>query len=328
MAIDPCGGKPCSSRRRFVTALALTPFAVAGQATIPRRIAWLGSETAVFVDSVKRALRDRGYVEGRDVVYILRATDGNASRADASARELVAQHPDFIVAGATPNTLAAKRATATIPILMYAVADPVGNGFIDSIARPGGNITGVTNFGPELADKTVELLRLVVPSADKIAVLVPDGPATAAVAARIGAAATRSGATVTTLRVTTMADVERAFAAMSAERVGALVVVSSTFAIANRERIAALAAAARIPAIYGYTPQVEAGGLMSYGADPRNLDVVLAAYIDKLLRGARPADLPVQQPAEFELAINLKAARALGIAFPAQILARADKRIE
>jgi len=267
-------------------------------------------------------------VEGRDVVFILRSTDGDAARADAAARDLVAQRSEIIVAGATPNTLAAQRATSTVPILMYAVADPIAAGFVQSIAHPGGNITGVTNFGPELSDKTVELLHLVVPSAKNIAVLVPEGPATAAMTTRIGAAATRLGLTVISFPVGSVADVERAFATMQAKRVGGLIVISNTFAIANRARIAELAATARIPAIYGYTPQVEAGGLMSYGADPRNLDVVLAEYLVKLLKGARPADLPVQQPSQFELAINLKAANALGIKFPPQILARADKRVE
>lgn len=319
---------PDARRRLLLAALTLAPLAVAGQTAAPRRIGWLGSELTPFVDSVKDALRNRGYVEGRDIVFILRGTEGDAARADAAARDLVAQHPDVIVAGATPNTLAARNATSTIPILMYAVADPVAAGFVQSIARPGGNITGVTNFGPELAEKTFELLHLVVPRATKIAVLVPEGPSTVAMATRIVAAATRSGVTVTSLPVATMADVERAFATMSAQGIEGLIVVSNTFAIANRVRIAELAAAARIPALYGYAPQVEAGGLMSYGADPRNLHVVLAAYIDKLLKGTRPADLPVQQPAEFELAINLRAARALGITFPPQILARAEKRID
>jgi putative ABC transport system substrate-binding protein len=317
-----------ASRRLLLAALTLTTLVVYGQAKAPRRIGWLGSETGTFIDSVKTALRERGYVEGRDIVFITRLTDGNAAHAEESAREIVALRPDLIIAGATPNTLAAKRATSTVPILMYAVADPVGAGFVNSLARPGGNITGVTNFGPELADKTVELLRLVAPNASKLAVLIPEGPATAGVAARIAAAATRLGATVTKFPVATMTDVERAFAEMSAQHIGGLVVVSNTFALANRVRIAELAAAASVPAIYGYTPQVEAGGLLSYGADPRNLNVVLAEYIDKILKGVRPADLPVQQPAEFELAINLKAARALGITFPPQILARADRRVE
>ena len=319
---------PRSGRRVLLAALALAPLGLTAHAAVPRRIGWLGADTGSFIDSVKGALRERGYVDGRDIVFIIRATDGDAAHADAAARDLVSQHPDVIVAGATPNTLAAKRATSTIPIVMYAVADPIAAGFVESIPRPGGNITGVTNFGPELAEKTVELLHLVAPSAVKIAVLVPEGPATGAVATKIVAAATRLGATVTTLPVATMTDVERAFATMSAERSGGLVVVSNTFAIANRTRIAELAAAARIPAIYGYTPQVEAGGLMSYGADPRNLNVVLAGYIDKLLKGAKPADLPVQQPTEFELSINLRTARALSITFPPQILARADKRYE
>ena len=319
---------PHRLRRLICVVLAMAPLASRAQGKAPRRIGWLSSENASFIDAVKGALRDLGYVEGRDYVLIVRSGRGDPASTDAAAREIVAQRPDLILAGATPNTLAAKRATGTIPILMYAVGDPVAAGFVESFARPGGNVTGVTNMGPELADKLVELLRLVVPRASRIAVLVPDGPVTPAVGAKVGDAIARAGVAATSFPVADMSDVERAFATMSSSRIEGLVVVSNTFAITNRERIAQLAALHRIPAIYGYAPQVEAGGLMSYGPDARNLHIVLAGYIDKLLKGATPADLPVQQPADFELAINTKTARALGIVFPPEILARADKRIE
>lgn len=318
-------------RRRALTALAigaLAPAASLAQGTFPRRIAWFSAESPEFIDAVKGALRDLGHVEGRGYVLVMTRATGDKAADEASAREIVAGKPDIVVAGGTPNTLAVQHATSSIPILTYAVADPVGAGFVRSIARPGGNITGVTNFGPELAEKQLEILRLVAPRATRIAVVVPEGPTTQMYYTRIAEAAARSGIKVSAVRVATMDDVERAFAAMRADRTDGVIVVSNTFAIANRARIAEIANAARIPAMYGYRPQVEAGGLMSYGADPRNLHVVLAGYIDRILKGGKPAEIPVQMPADFELAINMGTAKALGIAFPREVLARADTRIE
>ena len=317
-------------RRRFVSLalLALAPAVSLAQANPPRRIAWFGNETGELIDAVKGALHRLGYVEGRDYVLTTRGVRGDKATDEASARDLVATKPDVILAGATPNTLAVQHATSTIPIVTYAVADPVGAGFVRSIQRPGANITGVTNFGPELAEKQLELLRLVASRATRIAVIVPEGPVTGMFYSRLAEAASRTGVTASAIHVASMSDVERAFASMRADRVDALIVVSNTFAMTHRARIAELANAARIPAMYGYRPQVEAGGLMSYGADPRNLHVILAGYIDKILKGANPAELPVQMPADFELAINMVTARALGITFPREILARADTRIE
>lgn len=317
-------------RRSFVALglLALVPSAALAQASQLRRIVWVGNEYKEFVDAVKRALRDLGQVDGRDYVLTMRTSDSSEAVFAATMRDIVEAKPDLIVTGGTPNTLAAQHATSSIPILTYAVADPVGAGFVRSIARPGGNITGVTNFGPELAEKQLELLRLVVPHATRVAVVVPEGPTTQMNYARIAEAAARSGVKVSAVRVATMDDVERAFAAMRTDRTDGVIVVSNTFAITHRARIAELANAARIPAMYGYRPQVEAGGLMSYGADPRNLHVVLAGYVDKILKGGKPADIPVQMPSDFELAINMRTAKALGIAFPREVLVRADTRVE
>ncbi|MFO1305896.1 MAG: ABC transporter substrate-binding protein [Burkholderiales bacterium] len=319
------------ARRRALAALALAilvlPAAPAASAA-PRRIVWFGNEAPGFVDALRGTLRSLGFTEGRDYVLDVVNVRGDKAADEAAARAVVASRPDLVIAGGTPNTLAVQAATSSIPIVTYAVADPVGAGLVRSITRPGGNITGVTNFGPELAQKQLELLRLVVPRATRIAVVIPDGPTTQLYYERIAEVAAQSGVKLTAVHVATMQDVERAFASMKSDRIDGAVFVSNTFAIANRARIAGIANAANIPVIYGYRSQVEAGGLMSYGADPRNLHVVLAGYVDRILRGGKPADMPVQMPADFDLAINVRTAKSLGIAFPREVLARADSRIE
>ena len=220
------------------------------------------------------------------------------------------------------------QATRTVPIVMLGVADPVGSGFVASLARPGGNVTGVANLGLEMAAKPLELLHAVVPKATRIAVLYTANPMHPAVVNAIAKAGTSLGLMVLPTKATSTADIERAFASMAKERAQGLVVIADSLTISNRKRIAEIAAEAKLPAIYNYAIQVEAGGLMSYGPNARNLHKVVANYIDKILKGAKPADLPVEQPSEFELVVNLKTARMLGIAFPKEILLRADQKVE
>jgi ABC-type uncharacterized transport system substrate-binding protein len=296
------------------------------------RVGWLGtgslSTNQDFIDEVKNALRDLGYNDGKNIVFDFRFAEGKPERLAGLAVELVALNPDVIVSGATPGTRATKQASSTIPIIMIGVSDPAGGGFVESLAHPGGNITGVANLGLDMAAKPLELLHTVVPTATRIAVLVPDNPAIPAIVKEIQEAARGLRLNVRPITVTSVAEIESAFATMMKEKTEALVVIADNVTMANRKRIAELAAETKLPAVYQYLAQVEAGGLFSYGPNPRDLNKTVASYIDKILKGAKPGDLPVQQPTEFELAINMKTAKALGITFPPEILLRADKVIQ
>jgi putative ABC transport system substrate-binding protein len=280
-----------------------------------------------FVGDMKRSLSDLGYTEGKNIAFDLRYSEGKPERLAGLAIELAALRPDVIISGATPGTRAVKQATATIPIVMVGVSDPVGAGFVASLAHPGGNITGVANLGLDMAAKPLELLRTVVPKASRVALLLPDNPAISAIVSAIREAAPGLRMTVLPMTVRTPDEIESAFASMAKEKAEALVVIADTVTMLNRQRIAELAARNKLPAIYQYSVQVEAGGLLSYGPNPRNLEKILAGYIDKIFKGAKPGDLPVQQPSEFELVINMGTAKALGITFPPEILLRADRVI-
>ena len=296
------------------------------------RVAWLGTGAPDgdrdFVEDVKQDLRDLGYSEGKNIVFDFRYAEGKPERLAGLAAELVALKPDVIVSGATPGTRAAKQATTTIPIVMIGISDPVGAGFVASLAHPGGNITGVANMGLDTAAKPLQLLHVVVPKAIRIAVLAPENPAIPAIVMTISDAARGLGLTVLPTTVTSAAEVENAFSSMTQNKAEALIVIADRVTMVNRQRIAELAAAAKLPAIYQYSAQVEAGGLFSYGPNPANLDKLVASYIAKILKGAKADDLPVQQPTEFELVINMKTAKALGITFPSEILVRADRVIQ
>jgi putative ABC transport system substrate-binding protein len=296
------------------------------------RVGWLGtgspSGDTEFVDDVKSALYDMGYRNGRSIVFERRDADFRSERLAGLAAELVALKPAVIVAGATAGTRAAQQATATIPIVMLNVADPVGAGFVASLAHPGGNITGVASLGLDMAAKSLELLHAVVPKATRIVVLVTSNPSHPAIANEIARAGKTLGLIVLPMTAASLEEIETAFGSMAKENAQALIVVADSLTLSNRKRIASLAAETKLPAIYSFAEQVEAGGLLSYGPNPHNLDKVVARYIDKILKGAKPGDLPVEQPSEFELVINLSAAKALGIAFPQEILLRADRTIQ
>ena len=274
----------------------------------------------------RATLRDLGYIEGQNLVLEARGADGRNERLPALAVELVALKPDVILADSTPAALAAKRATATIPIVMVNVSDPVGVGLVASLARPGGNITGVTDFGIEMAVKQVDLLRALVPGATRVAVLMSDNPVHLLQLREIEEAAKRVGLTTLPTNVRSSEGLEEAFASMARQKAGALVWLGGA-PISGPQQVAKLidlAAKARLPALYGDRLSVEAGGLLGYGPSPVAMWRTAAIYVAKVLKGAKPADLPVQQPTEFELVINLKTAKALGLTIPQSLLLRAE----
>ena len=277
---------------------------------------------------IPEALRELGYVEGRDLVVEARWAGGELDRLPALARELVQAKVDVIVAVGSPAVRAAKNATAAIPIVMYGNFDPVALGLVTSLAQPGGNVSGVL-IAPDgtLAGKKLELLKSAVPKATRIAFLAPpDDPAMRLQVQETRTAAAALGVELLVTEVRA-GDYAQAFAAMAAQRPGALFVGAHTYFVRDRAQIIGLAAQYRLPAIYEWRQQVKDGGLMAYSTSLTELYRRVASYVDRILKGARPADLPVEQPTRFELVINLKTARALGLAIPQSLLLRADEVI-
>jgi putative tryptophan/tyrosine transport system substrate-binding protein len=283
-----------------------------------------------FIDVFREGMRALGYVEGKNWVLDERYAEGKAESLASLAQELIHHNPDVLLVSTTPGNVAAKAATSTIPIVMVLVADPVGVGIVQSLARPGGNITGVTNIVAELAGKRLELLKEIVPTASRIAVLVnPDNPNAAPQmrSAEEGARSLRVELGPV-LAVRNAGDLEGAFeAAVRARAAGALRMIDA-FAFILRKETATLAAKYRLPVIYPSREDVEAGGLMAYGTNIPEQYRQAATFVHKILRGAKPADLPVEQPTKFELIINLKAAKQIGLTIPPNVLARADKVIK
>ena len=277
-------------------------------------------------------LREHGYIPGQNVVIECRYTEGREERAPALAAELVSLTPDLLVAGGwSYNILAAKQATSTIPILMVGATDPVETGFVASLAHPGGNLTGLTDtVGPEVVGKQFQLLKEAVPKASRVADLY--SPAAGPPIPRWGtereAAARVLGLTVRTYRVQAPEEFEGSFTAMTKARAEALLVENSNFLYVHQQRIVELAAQSRLPAIYSHRDFVEARGLMSYWPSYLAIWRHAGFYVDKILKGANPGDLPVEHPTTFELVVNLKAAKALGLTIPPSLLNRADEVIE
>jgi putative ABC transport system substrate-binding protein len=293
-----------------------------------------GPEQENFIWSDLRGLlRERGWVEGQNLVIEWRYAEGKYERLQDLATELVQLKPDLIMARGRPGTTAAKRATAIIPIVMYNATDPVGIGLVESLARPGGNVTGLADdVGAEIIGKRMQILKSVAPAVSKVAVLTrvpPSGsaPASAYVNA-IESEAKALGLQLQVWRLEGPDDIEKAFTAIQKEGFGALDVAYTPVTWINRQQIFALAARHRLPAIYWSRLYALDGGLMAYGEDEREVPRRLAVYIERILRGAKPADLPVQQPTKFELVINLKTAKALGLTIPPSLLQRADQVIE
>jgi putative tryptophan/tyrosine transport system substrate-binding protein len=324
------------NRRDFVTflggAVAACPLvARAQQPGKAARIGYLAIRAPMSADeALLQALRELNWIEGRNIVIERRFSAGNFDRLREFAAELVRLKVDAIVAVASAGTQAAKDATASIPICFVNAGDPVGQGFVMSLARPGGNVTGVSfDASPDITAKQLQLILETVPKASRVAVLWnPTSPFLRSYWSVAQAAAPALGVVLQSLEVQDASQYETAFNAIGRDRADALVVLSDSFATFHRARIAELAAEHRLPVLYGHRQYVEAGGLMSYG--PSLFDVYrrAAAYVDKILKGTRPADLPVEQPTKYELVINLKTAKALGLELPPTLLARADEVIE
>jgi putative ABC transport system substrate-binding protein len=273
------------------------------------------------------ALREAGYVEGQNLVVERRHAEGRIERLPALAAELVGLKPDVILATGVDAIRAAKNATRVIPIVMAFVEDPVGKGLVASLARPGGNITGVSLVAAgTMAAKRVEIFREAVPRARRIALL--SWPRMEAAQVKEAEQAARTLKTETVLVEVRNGDYEGAFSTLAAEHADALFVLSNPLLNRDRKRIIALAARHRLPAIYEWRESAEDGGLLAYGAKTRDLNRRVAAYVDKILKGAKPGDLPVEQPTTFELLINLKTAKALGLTIPQSVLLRADQVID
>jgi putative ABC transport system substrate-binding protein len=276
-------------------------------------------------EAFKQKLHDLGYVEGENLTIDLRRAEGDYARLPALAAELVALAPDVIVGSATPSTAALQRATTSIPIVMSGIADPIGNGFVKSLARPGGNITGTSTLGPEISVKSVELLHAAVPNAKRIALLTSPNPQLQNMTKEADRAAKALGLIVVPFTAHTPADFEDVFAQIHKEVCDALVVISDP---RITRKLVDLANEWRLPAVWQISNYADMGGLMSYSADFNELGRQGAVYVDKILRGSNPAELPVQQPTRLELRVNLKTAKALGLTIPDSILARADEVIE
>jgi ABC-type uncharacterized transport system substrate-binding protein len=315
--------------------LAVAPIAVDAQEArkIPR-IGFLAapsrSDRMPMRDPFVQGLRELGWVEGKDVAIEYRYADGRADRLSELAAELVRLKVDLIFAASTAVAVAAKSATSTIPIVAPSMSNPVELGLIASVARPGGNITGLSySVGMEIFSKQLELLKETVPKVHRVAILSnPANPGQPAVIKNVKVAAQSLGAQLQLLEARGLTEFDGAFAAMARERAGALLVMGDPVFDFHRTRLAELAAKSRLPAIYGLRTQTEAGGLMSYGVDLRDNSRRAATYVDKILKGAKPADLPVEQPTKFELVINAKTAKALGLTIPQSILVRADEIIQ
>jgi putative ABC transport system substrate-binding protein len=281
------------------------------------------------LEALRQGLRELAYVEDRNIALELRWAEGQYDRYPARAADLVRSKVDVIVAWSGAATRAAQEATRTIPIVMALVNDPVGSGLVASLARPGGNVTGTTVMAPDVVGKRFELLKELFPKVSRVAVLRhPDNPASASLLREAEVAARAVGVRLQILGVRNSAEVDSAFAAMTRERAGAFMYLPDALFDNQQRQILELAAKRHLPAIVGNRQYAEAGALMAYGPDFLALERRAATYVDRIPKGAKPADLPVEQPTKFELVPNLRTAKALGLTFPSSILVRADSVIE
>src|SRR3989442_2972213 len=325
-------------RRKFLTLLGAAtawPFAARAQQTEKMsRIGYLGSSSPSlephYVEAFRQKLRDLGHVDGENIAIEYRWAEGQNDRLASLATELVRLKPDVIVTTGTPGTLAAMQASKAIPIVMASAGDPVDVGLVASLARRGGNVTGFTILGPELEGKRLELLKLAVSPLSRVAVLWnPSNPAIVSYLNTIKDAGRALRISLDPVVEVRRADeLDNAFTAIASARPHALAVLADRFLLAQRKRIVEFAAAKRLPGMYPYREYVDAGGLMSYA--PSNIELFrgAATYVDKILKGAKPGDLPVQEPTKFELIVNLKSAKVIGIDVPTSLLLRADEVIE
>jgi putative ABC transport system substrate-binding protein len=332
-----------NNRRKLVIALGAgalaAPFAsFAQQQTKIWRVGFLSlravaiSETDYYYGPFRQGMRELGYVEGKNLLIEWRSAEGSTERLQGLATELVNLKVDAIVAAGGSTHGPAKKATTTIPIVIVGAADPVGTGLVKSLARPGGNVTGVSNFNVELGPKLLEMLHSMVPKLSRVAVLISIDDTNTVVQStllkNVEAAARSTGTTILPFYARTPQEVENAFSQMARQKVGALIVTRHPYLNQQVRQIVELTAKNRLPAIAGLREYVEAGGLMSYGSSLNDQYHRAATYVDKILKGAKPSDLPVEQPTIFELFINGKTAKALGLKIPQSLLASADKVIE
>jgi putative tryptophan/tyrosine transport system substrate-binding protein len=299
---------------------------------VPRiGVMWLYSPdiASPFAEAFRQGLRGLGYVEGQNIALEERWAEGRFDRLPSLAAELVRLNVDIIVTASTPAAQAGQQATRSIPIVMTLVSDPVESGLVGSLARPGGNVTGLSLMHPELSGKRLELLKEVIPKVSRVAVLSnPSNPTIPLLVRETEAAARALRVQLQVVEVRDPTEFDSAFSVMTRDRAGALVVLPDGIFQNERRRIAALAAKGRLPAMYAWREAVDVGGLIAYGASVPDIFRRAAVYVDKILKGTKPADLPVEQPTKFELVINLKAAKQIGLTIPPNVLARADKVIK
>jgi putative tryptophan/tyrosine transport system substrate-binding protein len=326
-------------RRTFIAALsgaAAWPLVTrAQQLNRMRRIGVLipfsetDAETQALVAAFKRRFQELGWIDGRNVRFDYRYTDGNPERTRSAAVELVGLGPDVILAYANPAVSSLVQVTRTIPIVFTQASDPVGSGFVSNLARPGGNITGFHSFEPSIGGKWLEILKQVAPSVRRAAILHhPNIAANTAFVRAAEAASSTVGVTVTAAGVFNAADIARALTEFAQTPDGGLIVAPAPPTFDNRQLIVDMAERLRLPAVYSYRFFVTSGGLLAYGIDGKDLWRAAASYIDRILRGEPPGELPVQLPTKYYLAINMNAAKALGLTVPPSLLARADEVIE
>ena len=328
-------------RREFITFLGglAAAWPITGRAQQAAKVARIGylvgaslSLSPHLHEAFRQGLRDLGYVEGRNVVIEYRDAEGKYERFPALATELMALKVGVIVVTSTPSAAVVKQATRTIPIVFTWAADPVGSGLVTSLARPGGNITGSSFLAPDLIGKRLELLKRALPGISRVAALWHPGDYVERMEkdmlTEANLAAGVLGLRLQVVEARGPEDFDRAFSDMTRARAGALTVLPSTMFIIERRRLVDLAAKNRLPAVYTWREFVDAGGLMAYGPNLADLYRRAATYVDKILKGAKPGDLPVEQPTKFELVINLKTAKALGLTIPPSLLARADEVIQ
>ena len=324
-------------RRAFITLLggaaAAWPLAAGAQQPMPV-IGFLSNASpevyAIRLRAFRQGLKEAGYVEGQNVEVEYRWAEGQNNRLPALAAELVHRQVAVITASSTPSAFAAKAATATIPIVFGVAVDPVKVGLVASLNRPGGNLTGVTNLNVEVGPKRLELLHELLPAATTIAMLVnPTSPSTAEPSSRTLQVAARTlGLQLHVLHASTERDFDTVFATLVQLRAAGLVIMPDTLFLAHSEQLGALTVSHAVPTVYAYRPFAAAGGLMSYGSDETEYYRLVGIYVGRILKGEKPADLPVQQSTKVELIINLKTAKALGITVPLPLSGRADEVIE
>ena len=327
------------NRRDTVLALVALAAAARSRASLAQqpgkvwRVGFLSPTSASvnpqYTGAFLKGMRDLGYVEGKNLVIEWRYADGKYDRLPGLAAELVQLKVDVIVAAGSPAISAAQKATTTIPIVMATTGDPVGSGFVKSLARPGGNITGLSNMAGDTGAKLVELLHSAVAKGSRVAVLVtPTSTTYGAIVESVQAGAQRAGVKTLVAEASSPQEIENAFSMIARENADAVIVVAASLFDLQKRQIAELALKYRIPSMFGNRANVEAGGLMSYGRRLTDNYRRAASYVDKILKGAKPGDLPVEQPVWFELVVNLKTAKALGLTIPQSLLLRADEVIQ